>query len=141
MPNYEYRCLDCKRKFEIFLSYREYGQKPVTCPHCKSSAVERRIGRVRIGRSDASRLENLADPSKLQGLDDDPRALGQMMRQMSSEVGDDMAPEFNEVVSRLEAGQTPDQIERDLPDLAGGDADGMGGMGDMGGFGGGMDDF
>ena len=60
---------------------------------------------------------------------------------MSSEVGDDMAPEFNEVVSRLEAGQTPDQIERDLPDLAGGDADGMGGMGDMGGFGGGMDDF
>jgi hypothetical protein len=119
------------------MSYSEYGKLPVRCPHCESTNVQRRIGRIRFARSNESRLENLADPSSLEGLDEDPRALGRMMRQMSSEVGEEMGPEFDEVVGRLEAGQSPDDIEKDLPDLGGGP--GMGDMdaGDMGG----MDDF
>jgi putative FmdB family regulatory protein len=128
MPDYEYRCLNCRRRFEVFLTYSEYGTKLITCPHCKSEKVQRRIGRIRVARSDESRLENLADPSKLEGLDDDPRALGRMMREMGSEVGEEMGPEFNEVVNRLESGQSPDQIEKDLPELGAGDAGG--GMGD-----------
>lgn len=117
MPNYEYRCLNCRKRFEIFMTYQEYGTRPVTCPHCKSENVQRRIGRIRVARSDESRLESLADPSNLAGLDDDPRAMGRMMREMSREMGEDMGPEFDEVVGRLEAGQNPDQIEKDLPDL------------------------
>jgi len=138
MPNYEYRCLDCHRRFEIYLTFSEYGQKPIECPHCHSSNVQRKIGRVRMARSDESRMENLADPSKLAGLDEDPKSLGRMMRQMSSEVGEEMGPEFDEVVHRLESGQSPDQIEKELPDLGAGEAGGMGGMGGMGG---GLDDF
>jgi putative FmdB family regulatory protein len=136
MPNYEYRCLDCHRRFEIYLSFSEYGQKPVECPHCHSSNVQRKIGRVRMARSDESRMETLADPSNLAGLDEDPKSLGRMMRQMSSEVGEEMGPEFDEVVKRLESGQSPDQIEKELPDLGAGEAGG--GMGDMGG---GLDDL
>ena len=117
MPNYEYRCLNCKKRFEIFLTYAEYGTRPVNCPHCKSDRVQRRINRVRIARSDESRMESIASPENLEGLEEDPRALGRMMRQMSSEVGEDMGPEFDEVIGRLEAGQSPDQIEKDLPDL------------------------
>ncbi len=64
MPHYEYRCLNCRKRFDIFLSYREYGQKPVQCPHCESQDVQRRIGRVRFARSDESRMENLADPEQ-----------------------------------------------------------------------------
>jgi hypothetical protein len=30
-----------------------------------------------------------------------------------------MGPEFNEVIGRLESGQSPEQIEQDLPDLGG----------------------
>jgi len=139
MPNYEYRCLDCHRRFEIYLSFSEYGQKPVTCPHCHSSNVQRKIGRVRMARSDDSRMESLADPSNLAGLDEDPKSLGRMMRQMSSEVGEEMGPEFDEVVKRLESGQSPEQIEKELPDLGAGEAGGgMGGLGDMGG---GLDDL
>ncbi len=121
MPAYEYRCLDCRKKFEIFMRYTEYGQKTVQCPYCQSDRVQRRIGRVRVARSDESRLENMAAPDSLAGLEDDPRALGRMMRQMSSEMGEEMGPEFNEVVGRLEAGQSPEEIEQHLPDL-GGDA-------------------
>jgi hypothetical protein len=40
-----------------------------------------------------------------------------MMRQMSSELGEDMGPEFDEVINRLESGQSPDEIEASMPDL------------------------
>jgi len=130
MPNYEYRCFDCRKRFVLFFTYAEYGTKPAVCPHCKGTNVQRKIGRVRVARSDDSRMENLADPSNLSGLEDDPRALGRMMREMSKETGESMGAEFDEVVERLEKGQSPEDIERELPDL-GGMAEGGGGM-DMG---------
>ncbi len=129
MPTYEFRCLDCRRRFELFFNYSEYGQKAVRCPHCESENVQRKIGRIRMARSDESRLTEMGDPSALAGLDEDPKSLGRMMRQMSSQMGEDMGPEFHEVVDRLESGQSPEEIEKHLPDL---------GAGDMGG---GMDDF
>ena len=131
MPDYDYRCLNCKRRFSIFLSYQEYGQKPVICPYCASEQVSRRIGRVRFARSEESRLENMADPSALEGLDEDPVALGRMMRKMGNEMGEDRGPEFSEVVDRLESGQDPEEIEKALPDLGdeGGGGMGMGGEG------------
>lgn len=123
MPSYPYRCLECRKRFEIFLTYDEYGVKPVACPHCQSERVQRRISRVRIARSDESRLDNLADPSALNGLEDDPKALGRMMRQMSQEMGEDLGPEFDEVIGRLEAGQSPEEIEEAIPDLGEGAGD------------------
>ena len=66
-------------------------------------------------------MDTLADPNLLDSLDDDPQALGKMMREMSRELGEDMGPEFDEVVDRLEKGQTPDEIEGDLPDLSAGE--------------------
>lgn len=142
MPNYEYRCLSCHRRFEVFMSFKEYGTRPVICPHCQSTEVQRRIGRIRFARSEDSRMDSMADPSSLAGLEDDPRALGRMMRQMSSETGEEIGPEFNEVIDRLEKGQSPEDIEKELPDLGeagGGMGDMSGGMGDMGDLGGGDD--
>jgi len=130
MPAYQYRCLDCRKRFEVFLSYNEYGVNPVQCPHCNSDHTQRRIGRIRVARSEESRLDSLADPSNLEGLEDDPKALGRMMRQMSNEMGEDMGPEFTEVIERLEKGQSPEEIERDLPNLAG-EGDDLGGIGDF----------
>jgi len=130
MPSYPYRCLNCRKRFEVFLSYSEYGVQPVSCPHCKSNQVQRRIGRIRIARSEESQMESLADPSNLEGLEDDPKALGRMMRRMSREMGEDMGPEFDEVIDRLEKGQSPEEIEEALPDL-----------GSEGGDFGGGDDF
>jgi len=117
MPAYQYRCLNCNRRFEVFMSYSEYGTIPVSCPHCQSEKVQRRIGRIRVARSEESRLENMTDPSSLEGLEDDPRALGRMMRQMGSEMGEELGPEFDEVIHRLEAGQSPEEIEKAIPDL------------------------
>ncbi|MBN1537528.1 MAG: hypothetical protein JW908_12395 [Anaerolineales bacterium] len=134
MPTYQYRCLNCRKRFEVFMTFSEYGSKPVVCPHCQSDNIQRRIGRIRVARSEESRLESMADPASLEGLENDPKALGQMMRRMSSEMGEEMGPEFDEVIDRLEAGQSPDDIEKALPDLGGEDGAGMGGMGGMNDF-------
>jgi len=123
MPIYQYRCLNCKKRFEVFLSYKEYGVKNILCPHCTSDQVQRRIGRIRITKSEESRLDNLTDTTNLDGLENDPRALGRMMRKMSNEMGEDVGPEFDEVVDRLESGQSPEDIEKAIPDLEGGTSD------------------
>jgi putative FmdB family regulatory protein len=133
MPTYQYRCLNCKRRFDIVMLYSEYGTKPVHCTHCGSEKVQRRIGRIRFARSEDSRLDDLADPSSLEGLEDDPKSLGRLMRkmknEMGSEMGEDVGPEFDEVVDRLEKGQSPEEIEQALPEL--GEAASNGG--DLGG--------
>jgi putative FmdB family regulatory protein len=127
MPFYDYLCLDCKQRFDVFFTYEEYGTKTVTCSHCQSENVRRRLPRVRVAKSEESRLENLADPAALAGMEDDPKALGQLMRKMGKEMGEELPPEFDDVVDRLEAGQSPEEIEEALPDL-GGDEGVMGGL-------------
>jgi putative FmdB family regulatory protein len=127
MPTYEYRCEECHHRFEKFLSYSEYDQAEVHCPRCGGEKVTRRIGRIRIAKSEDRRIEDIMDPSSLDGIEDDPKAMGRLMRQMQSELGEEVGPEFDEVVTRLEKGQDPEQIEREMPDLAdlgdGGDTD------------------
>lgn len=130
MPVYQYRCMNCKKRFELFMSYQEYGKKVVACPYCASREVQRRIGRVRLAKSEESRLDALTDPSGLEGLENDPQAMGRMMRKMGNELGEEVGPEFDEVVDRLEAGQSPEDIEKAIPDLEGS----AGGMGDEGDF-------
>lgn len=118
MPTYDFICNKCNQRFDVFMTFNEYGKKTVTCAHCGSRDVRRRMTKVRIAKSDDSRMDNMADEfSGLEGLEDDPRAMGQMMRKMGKQMGEDLPPEFNEVVDRLEKGQSPEEIESALPDL------------------------
>jgi hypothetical protein len=43
-----------------------------------------------------------------------------MMRRMGGELGEEMGPEFGEAVDRLEAGESPEEIDRSMPGLGGG---------------------
>jgi putative FmdB family regulatory protein len=123
VPTYDFVCTTCEKRFDIFMTFSEYGNKPVLCTQCGSDKVRRRMTKVRIARSDGSRLESMAnDFPGMDGLEDDPKALGQMMRKLGSETGENLPPEFDEVVDRLEAGQSPEEIESALPDLGAGDS-------------------
>ncbi len=123
MPTYDFVCRNCDQPFDVFLSYTEYGSKKVTCVHCGSRNVRRRMTRIRVAKSEESRMDGMADESALEGLENDPQALGQMMKKMGREMGEDLPPEFDDMVDRLEAGQSPEEIEKAMPDLgAGGDA-------------------
>ncbi|MGD8465739.1 MAG: zinc ribbon domain-containing protein [Anaerolineae bacterium] len=129
MPIYEYRCHDCRRRVSLFFrSFSEVEEEPA-CPRCGSTNLSRLISRVATIRSEESRLDDLADPSMLDGLDeDDPKSIAKWMRKMSAETGEEMPGEFDEVIDRLESGQSPEQIEESMPDLAedlGGGMDGL----------------
>ena len=70
-------------------------------------------------------MENMADPSLMAGLEnEDPRALAQMMRKMSDEMGEPLDGEMTEVLGRLESGESPEAIEQSMPELAAGDGGG-----------------
>ena len=125
MPIYEYRCHDCKRRVSIFWrSFRDLEDERAMphCPRCDGTNLTRLISRVAVVRSEEGRLDDLADPGMLAGLDEeDPKSVARWMRRMSREVGEDLGPEFDEVVDRLEAGESPEEIESAMPDLAGGE--------------------
>ena len=56
------------------------------------------------------------DESTLEALENaDPASLGRSLRTLAEESGDDMGGEFNEIVNRLEKGESPEQIEASLP--------------------------
>jgi putative FmdB family regulatory protein len=115
MPTYDFICNNCEKRFEVFMTFSEYGKKVVLCAYCESDNVRRRMTKVRIAKTSDSRMAD--DFTGFDGIEDDPKALGQMMRKMGTEMGEDLPAEFDEVVDRLEAGQTPEEIESVLPDL------------------------
>jgi putative FmdB family regulatory protein len=121
VPIYEYRCQDCKRRVSIFWrTFSEAESGTPACPRCGGADLTRLVSRVRLVRSEESRLDNMADMSDLPDFDEsDPQSLGRWMRKMSAETGEDLGPEFDEVVGRLEAGENPEEIEKTMPELMG----------------------
>ena len=131
MPIYEYRCHDCRRRVSLFYRSFAASEGQPTCPRCGGTRLARLISRVAVVRSEESRLDDMADPSMLDDLDEnDPKSLARWMRKMSDEVGEEMPSEFGEVMDRLESGQSPEEIEDALPGLAQ-DMDMGGGMDDL----------
>ena len=117
MPDYDFRCKECRIAFTLtYATYAEHDQAAPACPKCGSASLSHVIQRVNMLTGDQSRMERLADPSHFAGLDEnDPRSVAQMMRQMAGESGVDMGAEFNEVVDRLDAGESPESIEQSMP--------------------------
>ena len=123
MPSYDFRCKDCHHTFTLsYESYQAFEEAVPACPQCSSTRLSHLIRRVAVLTDEDTRLERLADPARLAGLDeDDPRAMGRLMREMAQEAGEPLDAEMGEVVDRLESGESPESIEQSLPDLGGGD--------------------
>jgi len=119
MPIYEYRCCKCRRRVTIFLrSFSEIETARPKCTYCGHDELERLVSRVAALKSEEARLDALSDSTALGDLDEnDPRSMARWMKKMSAEVGEDLGDEFREVVDRLEAGQSPEEIEATMPDL------------------------
>ncbi len=82
------------------------------CPHCGSLHLTRMVSRVNRLKSDAQRLEGLATPELMSGLEqEDSRALAAFMRGMSDEMGDPLDAEMEEAVGRWESGMPLGETE------------------------------
>lgn len=43
MPIYEYKCLDCKKKFSLTLTISDHDRLKAKCPKCGSKKVEQQM--------------------------------------------------------------------------------------------------
>ncbi len=126
MPIYEYQCRKC-RKTSNFLVRNPKKHKPPACPKCGHSKMERLLSRFAAPSRGAPGRANQPDRPDLP--EDDPRAMGRMMRKLAEESGEEIPSEMDDVVQRLESGEDPEKIEEDMGDELG-----------EGGAGGGDDD-
>jgi putative FmdB family regulatory protein len=126
MPIYEYLCPACHNRVNLHMTYAEYGVKRAICPVCGGKDLKRLISRVRVAKSEEQRLEAAADPSAyLGGVDEnDPKSIARAMKKMGREMGEDLPPEFDEITNRLESGESPDAIEKSMPELGGAESGG-----------------
>lgn len=126
MPIYEYRCNNCRRRVEVFAQGFSSLPKP-RCTRCGSEDLTRMLSRfaVRRSKSDKSVYDDILSDSKLtQGLmRNDPRALAEWSRKMSRAADEDITPETEELMDRMEAGEDVSEVMEAIkpPELRGED--------------------
>lgn len=95
MPIFEFTCNNCDnpRKFSALIGVVADAPPPI-CPKCGSGNVTRAVSRFARLRSEDEAIDSLAE--RAEGLDEsDPRAMRGLIRDMASEMGDDVdADEF-----------------------------------------------
>ena len=96
MPIYEYSCRKCKRKMS-FLVLKPSTHQPV-CKFCRSDDLEQLYSRFSSPKSEEQRLDSLADPASLSGLDEnDPASVARWMKKMGKEMGEDIGEDFDQI--------------------------------------------
>lgn len=121
MPIYEYRCRECGKK-STFLTLSVKAAFEPKCKKCGSGNLEKLISRVAVSRSEESRLDSLADPSNLAGLDEnDPKSMARWMKKMGKEMGEDMGEDFDQSIDeamgeaeKSEEGSSGEEGDEDL---------------------------
>jgi len=97
MPIYEYRCKKCGKISSHLVLNRDNFES--LCKHCGSSSVTKLISRVNVRLSEETRMDKLADPSMMAGLDEnDPKSMARWMKKMGSLAGDDLDEDFDQMV-------------------------------------------
>ena len=114
MPVYEFACNACGAAVSVFVRSMNSPVQGV-CDRCGSRDLRRLVSRFAVLRPMAGSIDAM-DDDMLANLDEnDPRAMASWARRMQSEMGEDMGPEFNDMVERMERGEMPAE------DFGGGD--------------------
>ena len=131
MPIYEFYCGDCHRIFS-FLSRTVNTTKRPICPKCNKKKLSRQVslfsftGRAKEGGDmddlpiDEGKMEQAMQMLAKEAdnvNEDDPRQAADLMRKLSDMTGLQLGDGMNEALSRMEAGEDPEQIEAEMGDL------------------------
>ena len=124
MPIFEYLCRKCNTIFQFLVRNTSVESDP-SCPRCGNGGLERVMSSFVAARKSSSSMTDAADDPVLAGMDEeDPRSMARAIRHMADEMGEDLGPELSEAISRLEAGEDPETIERELESSGFGDPGG-----------------
>jgi putative FmdB family regulatory protein len=133
VPIYEFYCADCHTVFN-FLARTIHTTKRPACPRCGRTDLERWVSRVAIskGRSEApqqeegppdfdeARMERVMEEldRESEGInEDDPRQMARVMRKLYEGTGMPLSGRVQEAIRRMEAGESPENIEEEMGDL------------------------
>ncbi len=134
MPIYEFFCPDCNTIFNFFSRRINTDKKP-DCPKCGREKIQKMMSTfATIGKA-SEENDPLADMDEakmeraFEGLlkeaeninEDDPKQMAGLMRKFSNRTGISLGDQMEEALSRLEAGEDPDQVEREMGGLLDGD--------------------
>ena len=153
MPIYEYYCPDNHTIYQFYAKTIAQGQTIPRCPDNPACRMKKLVSAFAITSGGAKEESAEPKPAAADDADDprmdaaidameeeftsidenDPKAMGRMMRKMSELTGEKLEGEFEEVVRKLEEGADPDSLEEKL---GGEGEDGYEDSGDP--FGGGM---
>jgi len=141
MPIYEYYCPDNHTIYQFFAKTLAQGQTVPKCPDNPKYRMQKAVSAFAVtsGGKSADAEQTAAAPSdsaedarmeaamgamerEFSSVDEnDPRAMGRMMRRMAEMTGEKIDGEMEEVVRKLEEGADPDSLE----DQLGGETPGM----------------
>jgi len=132
MPIYEFFCPDCNTVFNFF-SRRVNTDKQPDCPRCGREKIQRQmstfatIGKARENEENdpLAGIDEAKMEKAFEGLlreagninEEDPRQMAGLMRRFSDKTGISLGDKMEEALSRLESGEDPDSVERDMGDL------------------------
>jgi putative FmdB family regulatory protein len=104
MPVYEFACNACGAPVSIFV---RSINSPVSgkCERCGSTDLRRLVSRFAVINSGGG-FDALDDDALANMDENDPRAMAAWARRMRSEMGEDAGPEFDEMIDRLERGES-----------------------------------
>ena len=131
MPIYEFYCKNCHMIFNFFSGSVDTTKRPV-CPKCQKIKLDRQMSVFATPRSkgeeedmpmpdmDESKMEQAMKliAKETDHIDEnDPRQAANLMRKLTEMTGLNLGPGMKEALSRMEAGEDPDQIEEEMGDL------------------------
>ena len=105
MPIYEYWCDSCQRKVSLY--QRDICSPPPPCQRCGNANLRRMFSTFSTHKTYKDVYEDiLSDRELSQGMaSNDPKAMAEWNRRMSG--GERTAPEYEEIVERMEGGEWP----------------------------------
>ncbi len=136
MPIYEFFCEDCNMIFNFFSRRIDTTTRP-DCPRCRKKDLARQVSLfATVGNAaedddqfaglDESKMEHALESlmKESEGInEDDPRQMATLMRKFTEKTGINLGDTMEEAISRMEKGEDPDEIEKEMGDLLGDEGD------------------
>lgn len=132
MPIYEFYCDQCHMIFNFFSGSANVKKNPL-CPKCGQKKLERKMSVFSVSRKRADSEEDMPVPDldesrleqamsvlsrDIENIDEkDPRQAANLMRKLTDMTGISLGQGMEEALSRMEAGEDPEQIEAEMGDI------------------------